>query len=247
MRESFIIFSSERFRSKGVLMEIKRVITMLEAGIPISMEPYDSVDKKEEYRCKIVDVEEGKVYIDYPVSTETNKTVFLLDGMQLAVNFIDPTAASAVYLFQTEVIGRVKKKIPMLVLHDPGIDNYVRVQRRKFVRVPTAIDIAVEVNGVPAFSSVTEDISAGGAAVVIPGAVQIEPDTEVTLYGVIPSQHGEPRYIETKADLVRIREDEKSGRRVGSFQFKELLYADQQMLMRFCFERQLQLRKKGLQ
>lgn len=219
---------------------------MLGPGVTLTMEPFDGTDKKEEYRCKVVDTEEGKIFIDYPVNVQTNRTVFLLDGMQLAVSFIDPNASTAVFLFQTEVIGRVKKKIPMLVLHEPGIDNYVRVQRRKFVRVQKAIDVAVEVDGMPSFSSVTEDISAGGMAIVLPESVQLEDGTEGKVYGVIPSQHAEPHYFEAMAELVRVHEDEKSGRRVGSFQFKDLVYAEQQMLMRFCFEQQLQLRKKGV-
>ncbi|MCP3763213.1 flagellar brake domain-containing protein [Domibacillus sp. A3M-37] len=220
---------------------------MLEPGRTITMEPFDGNDKKEEYRCKVVDIEEGKLFIDYPVSVQTNRTVFLLDGMQLAVSFIDPAASSAIFLFHTEVIGRVKKEIPMLMLHDPGLNNYVRVQRRKFVRVQKAVDVAVEVDGMPSFSSVTEDISAGGMAIVLPESAHADKGTEAKVYGVIPSQHTEPRYIEAMAELVRIYEDKKSGRRVGSFQFKDLVYAEQQMLMRFCFEQQLQLRKKGVE
>lgn len=219
---------------------------MLEPGLVMTLEPFDGTDKKEEYRCKVVDMEEGKLFIDYPVHRQTHKTVFLMEGMQLAVSFLDPTASSAVFMFRTEVTGRVKRNIPMLVLHDPGLTNYVRVQRRKFVRVQKTMDIAVEVNGMRPFSSITEDVSAGGVTVVLPESVQIERGAEAKMYAVIPAQHAEPRYIEADAELVRIYHDEKSNRRFGSFQFKDLPYAEQQLLMRFCFEQQLQLRRKGL-
>ncbi|WP_046173735.1 flagellar brake protein [Domibacillus indicus] len=219
---------------------------MLEPGVTLTLEPFDGNSEKEEYRCKVVDKDEGKLFIDYPVNIQTNRTVFLLDGMQLSASFVDPTASSAVFLFRTEVIGRTKKNIPMLALQDPGRDSYVRVQRRKFVRVQKAIDIAVELDGMPAFSSITEDISAGGAAILLPGSVQAEGGTKAKLYGVIPSQQGEPRYFETMAELIRVQQDQKSGRRTGSFQFTDFAYAEQQMLMRFCFEQQLQLRKKGI-
>lgn len=219
---------------------------MLEPGIVMTLEPFDGTNKKEEYRCKVVDMEEGKLFIDYPVHMQTNKTVFLMEGMQLAVSFLDPAASSAVFLFRTEVTGRVKRNIPMLVLHDPGLDNYVRVQRRKFVRVQKAIDVAIEIKGMPPFSSITEDVSAGGVAVVLPESVQIESLAEAKVYAVIPSQHAEPRYIEADAELVRVHQNEKSNRSLGSFQFKDIPYAEQQLLMRFCFEQQLQLRRKGL-
>lgn len=220
---------------------------MLQPGIVLTLEPFEEIDKKEEYRCKVVDIEDGKLFIDYPVSIQTNRAVFLMEGMQLAVSFLDPAASSAVFLFRTEVIARVKKKIPMLVLQDPGLNQYVRIQRRKFVRVQKAIDTAVHFDGMPPFSSLTEDISAGGAAIVLPNSAQAEPGTEATVYGVIPSQQAEPFYFEAKAELVRIHQDEKSGRCIGSFEFKDLPYAEQQILMRFCFEQQLRLRRKGLE
>jgi c-di-GMP-binding flagellar brake protein YcgR len=220
---------------------------MLKAGLTITLEPYESSNDKEEYRCKVADVQEGKVFIDYPVNVKTNRTVFLLDGMQLAASFIDPASAAAVYMFRTEVIGRVKKEIPMLILHDPDLSDYIRVQRRNFVRVQTAVDIAVQFEGQPSFASVTEDISASGAAVKLPAAVTAEEGSEVRLYVVIPSNTKENHYLELNASLVRIHSDEKSGRSVASFQFENISHMEQQLLMRFCFERQLQLRKKGLE
>ncbi|WP_050180741.1 flagellar brake protein [Domibacillus robiginosus] len=219
---------------------------MLQPGVVITLEPFEETDKKEEYRCKVVDVEDGKLFIDYPISVQTNRAVFLMEGMRLTVSFLDPAASSAVYLFRTEVIGRVKKKIPMLVLQDPGANQYVRIQRRKFVRIQKAVDTAIEFKGMPPFSSLTEDISAGGAAVVLPDSVEVGKGSEATVYGVLPSQQAEPLYFEARADLVRIQQDDK-GRRIGSFEFKDLPHTEQQMLMRFCFEQQLRLRRKGLE
>ncbi len=30
----------------------------------------------ERYKCKVVEVDDAKIYIDYPIQVETNKTVF---------------------------------------------------------------------------------------------------------------------------------------------------------------------------
>ncbi len=220
---------------------------MLEAGLTMTLEPYESANDKEEYRCRVVDIEGGKIFIDYPVSIETNRTVFLLDGMQLAASFIDPASSSALYMFRTEVIGRVEKKIPMLMLHDPSPSDYLRVQRRKFVRVQTVIDVAVQFEGYPPFKAVTEDMSAGGAAVVLPHSTMVEEGETARLYAVIPSNNKVNHYLELSASLVRIQSDEKSGRSIASFQFQNISHMEQKVLMRFCFERQLQLRKKGLE
>ncbi|OLN23518.1 hypothetical protein BTO30_04615 [Domibacillus antri] len=220
---------------------------MLEVGVTMLLETFDAASKKEEYRCKVTDLEDGKIYIDYPINVETNKTVFMLDGMQLAANFIDPASSAAVCMFRTEVLGRVKKKIPMLMLRDPGQNEYIRVQRRKFVRVQTAVDVAVQFDGKPSFATVTDDISAGGAAVLLPHNTMVEEGAEACLYVVIPSSNGENQYLELKASLVRVHSNDKSDRRTASLQFQDISHHDQQLLMRFCFEKQLQLRKKGLE
>ncbi|OMP65941.1 hypothetical protein BTO28_15085 [Domibacillus epiphyticus] len=220
---------------------------MLKAGVTIMLEPFDATDKKEEYRCKVVDVEQGKIFIGDPVNIETNRSVFMLDGMQLAVNFIDPASSSAIYMFRTEVIGRVKKNIPMLMLHDPGITEYIRVQRREYVRVQTAIDIAVQIEGQPSFAAVTEDLSAGGTAVIMPDNAKAEEGVSACLYAVIPTKNGENHYLELAASLVRIYSHDKSDRRIASFEFRDIGHTEQKFLMRYCFEQQLQLRKKGLE
>lgn len=202
---------------------------------------------EEEFRCKVLDHEDGKLYIDYPVSSLTGRTAFLMDGMKLSVQFVDPASASALYLFQTEVIGRVKRNIPMIMLHDPGAKEYIRIQRRKFVRVEAAVDAAIADENSPLFSSVTENISAGGAAIVLPPSFQDPGEQAVfSLYIVLPREQDEPLYVETAAQLIRIVTNEHSGRRVGSFQFLDIDHAVQQLILRYCFDRQLELRRKGL-
>ena len=55
----------------------------------------------------------------------------------------------------------------MMKLHYPGDEYVMKIQRRQYVRVETAVDIAIHpYNGefVP-FTAVTDDISAGGALV----------------------------------------------------------------------------------
>lgn len=219
---------------------------MLDVGVYLTLEPMEIMEKKEEYRCRVTDIEPGKLYIDYPINMETNRTVYLLDGMQVSASFIDPKSSSAVYLFQTEVLGRERKNIPMLILHDPGIQEYMRIQRRKFVRVNTPVNVAVHREGNPPFATSTEDLSAGGLAVAIPRQTQLSKGESCLLFLSIPMQSGEQFYLEVEGKVVRVYEDEKSEKQIASIQFMNIQSADQQVLMKFCFERQLALKRKGL-
>ncbi|WP_100331434.1 flagellar brake protein [Bacillus xiapuensis] len=222
---------------------------MLKVGLDLMLEPMEDTDEmneKETLRCKIADISDGKIYIDYPVNLKTNRTAFLMDDTKLKVEFIDPQAASAVYMFSTEVIGRTKKNIQLLILKDPGIKEYKRIQRRRFVRVATAVDVALHFEGRPAFTSATLDISAGGFAIPLPAGQELEAGEEGAIYLSIPMQSGQHYYFKTVGKVVRLHTEEKTNRAIASIQFTEISGKDQQLIMRFCFERQIILKRKGL-
>ncbi|MGM7635404.1 flagellar brake protein [Bacillus sp. Hm123] len=221
---------------------------MLKVGIDLMLEPLHVSDEeeKESYRCKVVDVKDGQVFIDHPVNIKSNRTTLLMDETELMVEFIDPTASSAVYLFSTKVIGRVKQSIPMLVLQDPGVDKYQRIQRRKFVRVPTAVDAAVHLEDHSPFAATTVDLSAGGLAVSVPHGMNIKQGDQGKVFLSIPFQSGDHHYFEVTSKVVRVHEEEKSNRTIASLEINDLSGIEQQLLMRFCFERQIILKRKGL-
>ncbi|MFE8695635.1 flagellar brake protein [Cytobacillus sp. FJAT-53684] len=203
-------------------------------------------EKVEQYKCKIVERSGDKLFIDYPISLETKKTVFLLDGTQLKGNFVSDDGS--VYLFECEVLRRVKQKIPMIVLSYPGNEHLVRIQRRQFVRVETSVDVAIHPIDAefPPIISVTEDISAGGAAIISPYHSHLKPNMVIYNWFVLPMQNGEIHYLKLKGKIVRILE-RKDSKPVISIQFVETSYSDRQLLLRFCFDRQLAYKKKGIE
>ncbi len=148
---------------------------MINIGETIILEPKNSVDEK--YRCKLVEKNGEQLFIDYPVNMTTGKTVFLLDGTQLKATFVGKD--NTIYLFETEVKGRTKQNIPMIVLSFPEEEDLVRIQRRQYVRVDTSVDVAIQpINGeFDPFVTVTSDISAGGAAIILPLKKSLEPET----------------------------------------------------------------------
>ncbi|WP_342512229.1 flagellar brake domain-containing protein [Sporosarcina sp. FSL K6-1522] len=197
----------------------------------------DFTEGGEKYKSKVVDIGENFVMIDYPTQINSGKSAFFLDGTQLIVTFIDHLKMS--YAFRTEVNGRLNQGIPMLKLTYPGDDQLIKIQRREFVRVETAIDIAVEKDGV--FTQlVAEDISAGGVALNVPDKVSFGPEDQVALTIVLPFMNKEIKYIKVSGRVIRIWE--KEGRKIASLQFENIEPVNAQYIVRFCFERQLKMR-----
>jgi c-di-GMP-binding flagellar brake protein YcgR len=213
---------------------------MLKIGTILTLEPVQT-EKAEKYRCKVVEFKDSKLYIDYPVHTETDRTVFLIDGTQLKVSFV--FNETTVYSFETEVTGRKKSNIPMICLYYPGSNELVKVQRRQFVRVDATVDAAV-ITPNASYPTITTDLSAGGCAVKVRKNQSYEAGMEVEIILVLPMQTGEYHYLNVPCRVVRVWE--KGTNRIASLEFTELKDLQQQNILRFCFERQLALRNKGL-
>ncbi|WP_077213820.1 flagellar brake protein [Bacillus dakarensis] len=217
---------------------------MINIGDVLTLEVKFS-DKLEKYKCKLAERKGQHLYIDYPINLQTNKTAFLIDGTQLKCSFVDKTGS--VYLFETEVLGRVKQNIPMLILSDPGSERYIKIQRRQYVRVETSVDIAVHPTSFEfkPFVTVTDDISAGGAAIITSNKINLNSGMKINCWLVLPMQNGEYHYQQFHSKIVRVIPLDERRNKV-SIQFLEVSPNDRQMLLRFTFDRQLMIRKKGL-
>ncbi|KAA0966150.1 glycosyltransferase [Sporosarcina sp. ANT_H38] len=197
----------------------------------------DFTKDSEKFKSKVVDIGDGFVMIDYPTHIETGRTAFFMDGTQLNVTFIDNLKMS--YAFRTEVSGRLNEGIPMIKLSYPGDDQLIKVQRREFVRVESAIDIAVEKDG--RFTQyVAADFSAGGVALNLLNRDAFKVDEILSLTIVLPFMNHEIKYVKADARVIRIWE--KDGRIIASLQFEAINQVERQYVIRFCFERQLQMR-----
>lgn len=210
----------------------------IKIGTSLILEPTSS-EKIEQFQSKVVEKNEHTLFITYPVNMQTQKTVFLIDGTQLRAMFQDEEKVN--YAFTTEVIGRSNNQIPTILLSIPPEEEFIKIQRREFVRVQTPVDVAVEYAGYH-YQYVTEDISAGGLALKLLSMPPFHEEDNVKLTIVLPYKTGEIRYVQTDATVVRIFE--KSNQLLASLQFSDTDDIDKQYIVRFCFERQVLLRKE---
>jgi len=194
-------------------------------------------EDSEKYKSKVVDFGENFVMIDYPTQVESGRTAFFMDGTELLVSFTDNLKMS--YAFRTEVTGRLNNGIPMLKLLYPGDKQLIKIQRREFLRVEASLDVAVTLDDHNT-QVVTEDISAGGIAINLSNPSLFKESDLVELMIVLPYVNKEVKYVQAKGEIVRIWE--KSKRTIASIRFIEIREDDCQRIVRFCFERQLQLR-----
>ncbi|MFJ8261335.1 flagellar brake protein [Rummeliibacillus sp. NPDC094406] len=212
----------------------------LKIGTNIILESISS-ETSERFRCKIVEQKNNSIYIDYPINVKTNKTSFLLEGSQYRASFVDDSKVA--HAFKTQVLGRIKSNVPMIMLSFPTDDEIIKIQRREFVRVLTPVDVAVEFDH-QFYQFITEDISAGGLAIIINQPVTFKENDDLLLTIVLPFTNSNDgiKYVQTTARVVRFIERDNTI--IAPLQFTNTDDIDKQNIIRFCFERQLHIRKK---
>lgn len=210
----------------------------LKIGTLLTLEP-TYTDRIEKFRCRVVDRKANVLFIDYPINVATKKTAFLVDGAQFRVTY--NTESKVSYSFNTEVLGRRAGNIQMILISCPPPEEFIKIQRREYVRVETPVDVAIEFDG-RRYQFVAEDISAGGTAIHIKSPVGFNEGDVVKMMVVLPFVSGDIRYVETDATIIRIFEKDEVT--IASIQFTDTDDLDQQHIVRFCFERQLMIRKK---
>ncbi|QSS98486.1 flagellar brake domain-containing protein [Pontibacillus sp. ALD_SL1] len=217
---------------------------MIKIGMSLTLEPnQDNDEEPETFRCKLVEQDDQMLYIDYPVNEKTGRTGFFFEGTQFKVTFVGED--QSIYMFNTEVKERKKLQIPVLAIHNPGKKKMIRIQRRQYVRVETAVDVSVQ--GLPGrqepFTTITLDISGGGAAVIPPEYHQLQEQDHLEVWFVIPLTSGETHYIKAISRIVRIFQEKATNRDQLSLEFMQIDNRDREVLIRFCFERQLLWRR----
>lgn len=219
-----------------------RRLELLKVGYTITLKRRQQ-NAFEEYKSKVLDINQHFIYIDYPTESKTNKTVFLPDRLLLDVFFV--TDDDQAYTFQTEVIGREMLNIPKIKLKFPKKENIIKIQRRQFVRIEKAVDVAVHpLKGEFApFTTITEDISAGGASILVPKDISFDIDQIISVWISLPMQNGQYYYLNFEARIVRVMEKNKVRNSV-SIQFLDVKEKDVQKLIRFCFEAQVENKLK---
>lgn len=203
--------------------------------------------KKEKYRTKVIDIDHCKHYliIDFPIKETDGKTAFLQKGTLLRATFIDKN--ENIYQFKTQVLKRIKQRVPALVLNYPKKENIKRIQRRKFVRVPTAIDVAISSSNCsfPPFTTVSTDLSGGGISLVIPKEQKIKENEVCDLSLVLNMNSNKYHYLNVSGIIVRVHTQENDIN-TASIKFIQLTNQYQQLIIRFCFEKQREARRKEL-
>lgn len=217
---------------------------MLSVGDTVLLETITSDDDdKIVFRSKVLDIKDDTFSIGPPIKEDTNRTEPIIpENTEFQAQFVAKN--QKVYKFQTKLIEKKRDGIAMFELELPAEEDFIQIQRRSFIRVEAQLKIKVisPGNEFPAFDTYSVDISAGGLKLILPKNITLEEEQLVICSFILPLSQNDV-FMQLKSRVVRITD--RISNRYASLQFEDITENERQSIVKYCFERQLALRKKG--
>ncbi|MEB3102800.1 flagellar brake protein [Ferviditalea candida] len=206
----------------------------------IQVNSVDEEEAQKEFKSRIADIRDEVMSIEIPIEVRTGRLKKLYTGDQLSIYYMSEGGVKN--YFNTQVEGFKRDVISLVLIRKPKPEAITKVQRRTFLRVPAELEISVKLADHHQFLAITEDVGGGGISMLCDGKEPIMQKDAVSCWLLIPYRNGTVDHVPFKAEVVRTKELD-TGRRLVMLGFTEISDADRQKVIRYCFERQLELRK----
>lgn len=213
-----------------------------------------------EYSVRIIDIKEDTLMTDIPLDAK-GYPKSLPPGEKIRVGY---AVSGQYYTFYTDVVNILSEQVPVLVLKKPTKEHIRKIQRRQFFRVPVMLDSLIQGlqpdewtpgkkieleellrAGEPSRQKKVSlvDLSAGGLAFRT-----TEPFVEKgqMVVGTLDFPlKGKEHHVTYLAVVRRFFQEEETGMYFCSIEFIDMPERTRDYIMRYCMERQLELRKRG--
>lgn len=194
------------------------------------------------YHSRIEEVREDTLVLAMPI--KRRKVVLLPEGLQIIVGIV---RGGISYSFESTILRRIRSHLPLLVINKPGEAR--KRQRRAWVRVPAVLDFSYALVNLEEadkelefYRAQTLDISGGG--LMFAADHSFSPGDRLKIILELPP--GEKLRLEARVVRVVANPSEAWRRFSIGVEFTEIRERDRDRIVRWVFERQRELIKRGL-
>lgn len=207
----------------------------------IQVNSIDEEEAKQEFKSRIAEVGETTISMEVPINEKTGRLKRLYQGDELSAYFV--TEGGVKNYFNTSVITFSDDVIRLVIIKKPELEAITKVQRRNFLRVPAELEIAVKFSEQLQFTSLTDDVGGGGISFICDSYIPVAANYTISCWLLVPFKNGQIEHVPFKSEIVRVKLLE-TGRQQVMTRFSEISDRDRQKIIRYCFERQLDFRKR---
>ncbi|NBD22609.1 flagellar brake protein [Paenibacillus glycinis] len=217
------------------------MLPMINQVLFLQVASSDEEEAALEYKARIADSTDDELLIEIPILEGAGRYKRLFLGDELSAYFI--TQEGVKHYFNTHVIGFKEDTLKLIRVRKPDLESITKIQRRHFLRVAAELEIAITLSGNVRFIGVTDDVGGGGISFVADAKWPIEQGTELECWLLVPYRNGSVDHSQFVAEVVRVKTLENGKHQVMA-KFAKISDGERQRIIRFCFERQLDFRKR---
>ncbi|RUS48149.1 flagellar brake protein [Cohnella sp. AR92] len=192
------------------------------------------------YRSRIADQNAESIFIEIPMDEQTKRYYRTQTGEKLIAYYY--TADGVKHQFSTVVKGHVKDAVTLVEIRMPLPEEISKEQRRSFLRVETQLELAVRIGEKVRFVALTEDVGGGGVSFRCERKWPVTRGMKLNCWLLVPYRTNNVTHAQFVGEVVRVAEAEPK-HYIVMMKFNEIQDAEQQKIIRYCFERQLDMRR----
>lgn len=218
-----------------------RVLPKINQTLILQLESGENDREATTMKSRVADLDDENIYMEMPLMEKSLRLYRTKIGEALQIYYF--TQDGVKHSFTTDVTSFRKDTVPLVGIRKPPIDQISRDQRRSFLRVEAQLELAVRIGDKLRFVAVTDDVGGGGLSFKCEKRFPLEPGMSLSCFLLLSYRSGSVAHAKFEGEVVRVMAVE-SEKLLAMVRFKEIADAEQQKIIRYCFERQLDKRKE---
>ncbi|MCR4440953.1 MAG: flagellar brake domain-containing protein [Peptococcaceae bacterium] len=214
---------------------------ILKVGQLVAIDIADEQERSARYRSRVENLEKEELVLASPIKNRV--PIFLSRGTPVNVWYWDNIA---IYTFRSVVLRSAVENVPVVLVEYP--EKIERVQNREYVRVPYSLEVQLKwedyLGQAMEVHCKSRDLSGGGMMLVLIKPIKLEKNTDVYIDFELDG-----RPFKTMGSVIwNDWEIDSDGieRNIIGIKFTFLSEKERQYLIKHVYQKQIELRRKGL-
>jgi c-di-GMP-binding flagellar brake protein YcgR len=188
----------------------------------------------------VADLDDESIWLEIPLDEKTRRYYRPQVGERFRMFYF--TKEGVKHLFETSVTAVKKDAVTIFSVRKPLPEAVKREQRRSFLRVEAQLELAVRMGDKVRFTALTDDVGGGGLSFRTDRKWPMVPGAALSCWLLLNYRNGNLAHAKFDGEIVRVMPVEPD-KHLVMMRFQDIQDSEQQKIIRFCFERQLDKHK----
>ncbi|WP_134698941.1 flagellar brake protein [Ammoniphilus sp. YIM 78166] len=203
------------------------------------------IEPQDIYKSRVDNLLSESLMIEVPLHEQNGRPMAYSPGQEITMFHFAIDGSK--FILPSRILSRVIDGVPLWEVALPPSDAIQRIQRRNYLRIPASLELSLKsLAKKNHFLARTLDVSGGGVAFTCKTDFRIDHGERLACWLAIPTKQG-MEHASFIAKVVRVVPPKEEGEQQAiSLMITEIRELDREKIIRYCFDRQVELRKKGV-